>query len=1380
MVTAPVHAQMPDSRLLTPDSEAGHVLQHTVEPADYESSPQNWAATRDSLNQLYVANSGGLLAYNGTAWTRMEAPGSALVRSVDGGVDGPLYIGMNDDIGQVVRQPDGSLEVISLLEHVPDAFRPLGDVDGTIAVDGGVYFRSFDHLLYWEEATQTMYGWAPDTPIAREALVRDTLFTHASGEGIVAVTTHAHSSERRSEAIAAHDDTLALPPLDTLQIATSSALRDAHYAAFLDGYDDDGLVMASYNGEIFVRSNGTFEEITSPIQERLNDAWTYNGIALPNGQLALGTIHDGVFILNADGSLATHYSTDAPVLNLHLDQHGGLWGLLDGSIVRWHLDMPVTTQPLVDVNENTSGRINTFARHQGELHIGTMTSLLRLVPNDAPASPPMLEPVTQSQTWDLLSVGETLLVAEINGLDVHRAEADPRRLWEATTYALHPATHDTTRIYATTSAGLGIAQFDDNQWTALDLVEDVGVASQHLVEAPDGSLWVQHPEEGIQQVWTNAQGVDSLRTFTTEHELPEGRPSLVRANDRVLAYYDSTAYTLRSPENDTETPFARDTTVVRTTSTALTQLTALPPSIATSDAPIWWGKTTEGPALFRATDTGYAEQALPYRRFQHFASHSGMHLETTTAGDTLLWFGADDTLYRHHFSATDTTTSHTPHLHTTHLTAGDRVVSPSAWSSESPLDVAYANNTITAQVAAPSYRTPGETRFRYRTNDDTWSDWTQNSTYTMPNLREGAYTLHVQAETGEGVRSAVHTIPFRIQPPWYRTLWAYLMYGLLATGGIIALVQWRSRHLRARQQTLEATVAARTAEVEAQKEQLRQQAHDLKQLDEAKSRFFANLSHEFRTPLTLILGPVRRLKETLNRRASLPPKAATDQLDLVERNAYRLLRMVQQILDLARHDAGVLQLRAHPTDLGTEAERITQSFAPLAEQQQLTLTCTDHRDTAEPVYLDPDGLEQILGNLLSNAIKFTPKGGHVDVHINATPTTVQLAVADTGIGIPEAQQTQIFERFTQVDDASTRTQEGTGIGLALTHTLVSLHGGTLTVDSTEGEGTTFSVTFQRGHAHLPEEHIVQSPDASASPSPASDASPTEPDPATPPANTMPQGTEEGPATTPSDAASPPSDEDRPLVLIVDDNDDVRTYVRTVLHPTFRIAEAATGVAGLEQARTLLPDVILADIMMPKMDGLAMTNQLRTEPETAAIPIVMLTARAGIDDELEGLQAGALDYIRKPFDARVLETRIRGTLAYQHRLRRKLEEAAAQSSDTDSAPDPTTEDESRSDIENKLRRVIQDHITNPNLDAQWLANAANVSRSTLYRRLNNADAPSPAALIRTVRLEEGYTLLNNNEGTVSEVAYAVGFQSLSHFSRQFSDHFGHAPTSVMRD
>jgi CheY-like chemotaxis protein/anti-sigma regulatory factor (Ser/Thr protein kinase) len=550
-----------------------------------------------------------------------------------------------------------------------------------------------------------------------------------------------------------------------------------------------------------------------------------------------------------------------------------------------------------------------------------------------------------------------------------------------------------------------------------------------------------------------------------------------------------------------------------------------------------------------------------------------------------------------------------------------------------------------------------------------------------------------------------------------------------------------------------------------------------------------------------LLGPLEQLRTAARDRLTGEER---EQIGRMTRNVHRLRRLINQVLDLAELDAGQLSLEARPLNLRDEVARIARAFQPLAERQQIDLrvdTASSREASAEPpVVADPESLEHILGNLLSNALKFTPAGGEVTVRAQRTETAGVISVADTGPGIPPEKQAAVFDRFQQAQRPRGRTsphahEEGTGIGLALAHQLVDLHGGTIELESAVGEGTTFTVRLPRGRDHLSEEHlsdrVADSGDARVEQRDA------------PPAGSAPRpsGIENDVAsnrTAETEEDSEPAPEadapDRTTVLVVEDNTDMRQYVRSVLAPDFRVLTAANGADGLAAARDALPDCILADVMMPEMDGIALTERLRTDDRTAAIPVLLLTARAGPDAEVEGLSAGATDYVTKPFAPQVLQMRVRGTLAYQKRLRRRLlQELQEAPDDTDAPADaptdapvsgaPASEAPAASEpapFEAAMRAAIARHLPDPDFDPDALADALAVSRSTLYRRARRADAPSPAHLIRTMRLERGAELLAEGAGTVSEVAYAVGFNSLAHFSRKFTNHFDQAPTEYVAD
>lgn len=499
------------------------------------------------------------------------------------------------------------------------------------------------------------------------------------------------------------------------------------------------------------------------------------------------------------------------------------------------------------------------------------------------------------------------------------------------------------------------------------------------------------------------------------------------------------------------------------------------------------------------------------------------------------------------------------------------------------------------------------------------------------------------------------------------------------------------------------------------------QAARLAELDRRKIRHFADLSHELRTPLTLLLGPLQDLRE--GRHGPLPAEADAP-LTLAERNARALFEVVNQLLDLVKADAGQLALRPEVHDLGALVRQVTANFAPLAERQGVRLV--EEGPTAPiPVRVDPRELPKVVGNLLSNALKFTPRGGEVRVVVGADGS---FAVHDTGIGISEPDR--IFERF--VVGATSGLQPGTGLGLALTRELVALHHGRLEVQSALGEGSVFTVTL---------------PLATGSVAPL---------PAAPPAPML-------PPLVPREPAEP---DDRTTVLVVDDHADLRRWIADLLSPTYRVVEAADGLEALAAMRRDPPDVVVSDVMMPGMDGHDLVRALRADPDHALVPIVLVSARGGADSQVEGLERGADVYLVKPFSSAVLRAQVDGLVAQRARLRERFAEPAPVEAE------PVSADER---YLRAVRAVIHERHGDPAFGVQELADAVHQDRAHLFRRVKALTGTAPSDLIRQARLEHAARLLTHRSGTVSEIAYATGFGSLSSFSTSFREHFGVSPS-----
>ena len=643
------------------------------------------------------------------------------------------------------------------------------------------------------------------------------------------------------------------------------------------------------------------------------------------------------------------------------------------------------------------------------------------------------------------------------------------------------------------------------------------------------------------------------------------------------------------------------------------------------------------------------------------------------------------------------------------------------------------------------------------------------------NLEPGTYRFEVRARLGDRPPGTAAAYTFTIPPHFYETWWFRLLVGL----GVVALGvgAWRRRtaRLRRRQEALEAAVDAqteelrqRTEELAAEKQRTQAQAERLAELDEAKNRFFAHISHEFRTPLSLILTP---LEEALRDATTGTVAFGTEQVERMVHNARRLQRLIEQLLDLATLEAGRMELDRQMGDLGRVVRRSAKAFVSMAKRKEIDLRVRTSGDTLQARF-DPEKVESIVNNLLSNALKFTPAGGRVTVWIGERTTPGRLGngaarealikVADTGPGMDDETQSGLFERFEHVDTADTREHEGAGLGLALTKELVELHGGAIEVESSRGEGTVFTVALPMAgdeEDRSPSDTQPEKPEAGPSvPAELSAVSGA--------------GEDSGDGQTAAGDGAPPgeaADGRRETVLVVEDNAEMRAYLREQLSPHWNVHTAADGAAGWAAVQEREPDLVLSDVMMPSVSGFELCEELKSDPDHRHIPVILLTARAETDDALEGLDCGADDYVSKPFDVQELRQRIANHLAAREHLREQYREEVHLAS-----MDEVVDEEDISFLET-VTETVEAHLGNPDLTVDRLAEAAALSRRQLTRRMKEAVGQTPAAFVRARRIERAKELLARDTETVAEVAYAVGFRSSSAFSKAFRKHVGHPPS-----
>ncbi|MEJ2052733.1 MAG: ATP-binding protein [Calditrichaceae bacterium] len=671
------------------------------------------------------------------------------------------------------------------------------------------------------------------------------------------------------------------------------------------------------------------------------------------------------------------------------------------------------------------------------------------------------------------------------------------------------------------------------------------------------------------------------------------------------------------------------------------------------------------------------------------------------------------------------------------------------------LGLSYNHSVFSIEYAALNFLKPDRNNYAFMLEgfDNNWNYVGNQRLATYTNLDAGEYIFKVKASNNEGIwNDAATTLKIIIVPPWWETSWAYFLYFIIAF--TILYTIWRFQLNKAR------------IKHELILEQ--QHAEKLQELNRMKSRFFSNITHEFRTPLTLIMGPVKQfLSEGVQDNFK-------DKCRMIIRNSEKLYQLINQLLELNKLEAGYIRLKARKVNIIPRLEKIILTFSALMDAENIkfqfiVIRDPSQHDEALNIYIDPDKFDKIISNLLTNAIKFTPENGRIELILKEYRNheidnilsdyqdgSIEIIVKDTGKGIPEENLQKIFDRFYQVDTYSTSGIVGTGIGLSLVKELVELHHGNIKAESVTGQGTTFTVRLFLGSDHLKPEEIViplekQTPDKNLVIS-----------------KYLRSQEEQLPSR--SETNINVISKNGSHILIVEDNIDVLKYLNDSLNNKYHIIKARTGREGIKKAVKHIPDLIVSDIMMPNMDGYEFCRQIKGDERTSHIPIIFLTARASKESKIKGLKTGADDYIGKPFEIKELEARIQNLIEQRQRLKAKFNRKAGL------RPEEITESSLDKKFLEKALAIIEENISDPEFGVERFAREMALSRVQLYRKVRALTGQTASEFIRTVRINRAAQLLKQKTDNIGQIAFFVGFNSPSYFSKCFYKQFGIYPSN----
>lgn len=654
-------------------------------------------------------------------------------------------------------------------------------------------------------------------------------------------------------------------------------------------------------------------------------------------------------------------------------------------------------------------------------------------------------------------------------------------------------------------------------------------------------------------------------------------------------------------------------------------------------------------------------------------------------------------------------------------------------------------NSFVADFAALDFYNPGNNRYAFSmtTTGENWVQAGKNTSVTFTELKAGEYTLKIRGTNSDGIWSNREAkMIIEIAAPWWQQNWVYFLYLIILAGIISGFRKYELSRISLKNRM-------RISEIETIK---------LKELNSLKSRFFSNISHEFRTPLTLIKGPLEQLSEEEK------DQKKRNSFKMMLANASLLLQLINQLLDLSKLESDHYHIKPGRGDVIGLIKGIALSFSSLAEQKSIKFEFVESPEVevgrlAGDFYYDPDIFEKIINNLLSNAIKFTPPNGSVITKIcqgseNGNNHYLEIVIADTGIGIAADKLPYIYDRFYQIGTGPDTKSEGSGIGLAFVKELVRIHKATIRVRSTPGKGTIFSLRFPFGKDHFPENKVITSvfhnmgyKDTRSYPN----------------IESIPEI---------EDLVS--DDAGTEMVLVVEDHFEVRRYISDSIKKDYKIREASNVTDGIRIAEQFIPDLIISDIMMPERDGYEFCELLKTSDKTSHIPVILLTARTDESDRIMGLERGADDYLAKPFNVRELRARVRNLIDNRRNLREKF--------NTNSLVKPEEISVSGRDatLVKKMLEIVEENIDNVAFSVEDLGREAGMSQSQIHRKLKAIVNMPASQFIRSVRMHRAIKLLQEDAGNISEIAYMVGYDDPGYFSKSFRIFFGKLPSEIGRN
>ncbi|WP_373516580.1 response regulator [Pricia sp.] len=1297
--------------------ELGNPYIQNYGPDDYQGHMQNWAITQDNYGFIYASNGDGILQYDGESWRFIPLAGSNAVRTIAVDANNVKWVGADRELGYLEPDSLGFLQFKSLKNKIPPTHPLTASVWNVFAVRDGIVFRGGDTIYLWKNDN---FQIVPNSERIHTGFqVGEDLFFRLYDKGLYQLI----------------DNSLQLIP-------DGDIFKDLRVYSMLP-FEDHSLLLGTRDAGLFLYDGTSVKRFHSEIDDYIVNNRLHNGIRLPDSTYAFATLRGGLIFMDKNGNEIRTLTVKNGLLNdevygICLDNRNGLWLSLQTGISYIEHLQPYT---FFDEKLGIEGTVDAIIRHKGTLYVATYAGLFRGEFSSIAGSYKFVRIETiNSGCTSLLSAESSLIVLTDDGTLLIKDDA-VKKINNIKGVVSYRSQMDPSRIFIGHKEGLSTLYFSQGEWQNESHFPQIHEEPISVTEDKNGMLWLGTRLEGtlgiefseaLDTIWSGEPENMVIRRFNKQKGLPDGWNKVYALDGQLWVTANSEIGRLFLFDPGKKTFFKPMQFGKRF---GLDSLDVYPLAVQSDARHILLKSNPHNGKSYRFSafkNTETKEYTVEQLHDERFKDNDEVFWDSRNS----LWLGAEEVV-KYNLSKAPT---HNPPFKTyiRKVQVGqDSVIFGGIGIQEKKPILAYSNNGLRFQFATPLFENRSGNSYQYflKGFDKEWSGWTVGTQKEYTNISEGDYQFMVRAHDVSGKISEPGIFDFQILPPWYRTWWAYFSYMLLFISFLWIILRWRSRQLKAKNEALEKLIMLRTSEVQHQANQLRIQAEKLQELDKAKSRFFANISHEFRTPLTLIKGPIEQLEQNFTETLNL------ETVKMIRRNANRLLNMVNQLLALSKIDEGSLKLAPTEGDVYKCLRAAASSFNSHAAQRDM-----DYRVQIPQTLLwasfDRDKLENIVYNLLGNAFKFTENGSEIAFSSEYTEYGLQIQVSDSGKGIPEEMLPFIFDRFYQVDTGNTKEKEGSGIGLSLSKDLVELMDGTITVSSEMGKGALFTVQLpiQEIKTRSRKAEVIETLDNFKLKNKPFELSKTD-------------------------------KRIVPNILLVEDNSDMRHFIKAYLIKSYKVKEAVNGQIGLQKAIADPPDLIITDLMMPKMDGIELCKKLKTDVHTSHIPVIMLTAKAGMKNKIEGLETGADDYLTKPFDGKELLVRIKNLIGQRRKLRELFSNR-----EVNVAPKKVTVTSIDQKFLEQLLELLEAHFSDPNFGVPQMQKALAMSKTQLHRKLKALTNEAPGELLRNFRLKRAAQLLAQKADSVTQIAYKVGFNNLSYFAKCFKELYGVAPSS----